>query len=172
MNGNGTALHRELQDTVTRWPLAAGAKVNQFARQRLDTATTVESRRLIATAQCELAQRALLRFCGLLYEPRGDAFWNIADDGRILIACPWSRTQHGAYGLTDHGGRILRSLVVARLAGMPFKYQWLVLKGRFWYVNQARFPDLASAEAWLAEYGPTPQLWQKHADALPRRGQK
>lgn len=167
----GNALHQELESTVQRWPLAAGARLESYVKRRLDDAVGAESRRLIATAQVELANRALARLFELAYEEdRTGRYWNLGADGRLLIATPWSRTQHSAYGLTDHQSRILRVALVDRLHRLPTKYQPLLYADGIWRVQLTRFPTLQSTQAWLAEYGLTPEVWQTAADATPRRG--
>src|SRR4051812_12555679 len=106
MKSTNVALHDELQRTTQRWPVAAGAKVERFVREKVSEVVAVQSRRVIATAQLELANRALIRFMELLYEADLDGrLFNVADNGRILIPTPWSRWQHQSYGLTDHNSR-------------------------------------------------------------------
>lgn len=169
---NGTALHGELERTTQRWPVATAAKVDRFVKERVQAATQVQSRKVLAAARAELARRALASFARRLYEDErvGGELWNVGEDLRILIATPWSRTQHAAYGLTDHDARILRAWLVRRLDNLPGKYQWLHYAGGKWFVNFGACPDQAAALAWLAKFGPTADDWADAAELVPRRG--
>ncbi len=163
------ALHDDLQRTVKRWPAATAANVDQFVRSRVNQAAAVQSGRILATANAELANRALTRFIELLYDGAGGTLYNVAVDGRIKIAAPWSRTRYADYGLSDHGARVLRSVITWRLAQLPSKHQLLWCNGSRWFLNLARFPDLAAAGAWLGQFPVTPELWHSHNETLPRR---
>ena len=174
MNGNG--LVHDLERTSTRWPVASAARVDRFIKQKVGDAATVQSRRVLAAANAELANRALRRFFELLYDETADgALCNLGQDGRVLIAAPWSRTRHAAYGLTDHAARVLRSVITARLAAMPWRFQIMHLdadSGR-WCVNLKHYGNLPAALDWLAQHGAvTSDLWLKHNDAMPRRGRR
>lgn len=171
MNVNGSALHDELARTVTRWPAAAGAKVGAFTRQKLGDLAQVESRRLLATAQVELANRAIWRFAELLFDDAGGRRWNVARDGRILIPTPWSSTRHADYGLTDHGRRILRRAITDHLAHLPPSNRWLLYAEGRWHLSR-RYTTLEAVKAWMGEYALTPAMWAAAADATPRRGRK
>jgi len=164
------ALHDELRRTTERWPRAAAANVDRYVRARVTQVTAVQSQRVLATANAELANVALTRFAELLYDGSPERLYNVDADGRILIPCPWSRTRYAAYGLTDQGSRILRSIIVTRLAQLPSKRQWLYMDGRVWCVNLRHYPTAEMARQWIQEFGVTPTLWAAHADALPARG--
>ena len=171
MNVTGSGLLQEITATVDRWSLASGAAVEQFTRQRLGDAAALESRRLVATAQAELANRAMVRFVELLYDADNGRLYNIrSETGRILIPMPWSRSRCYDYGLTDHAGRILRSIVTTTLASAPARYRWLSLAGGQWHVDLVRYPTQTAVSEWLTKFAITSTLWLTHADALPRRG--
>lgn len=171
MNVTGSGLLQELTATVDRWSVASGAVVEQFTRQKLGDAAALESRRLVATAQADLANRAMTRFAELLYDADNGRLYNIRiETGRILIPMPWSRSRCYDYGLTDHAGRILRSIVVSALANAPARLRWLALVGGQWHVDVVRYPTQATANEWLTKFAVTSTLWLTHADALPRRG--
>lgn len=171
MNGNG--LVKDLERTSARWPAATAARVDKFIKQKVGDAAGVQSRRVLAAANAELANRALHRFFELLYDETADGvLCNIGEEGRVLIPAPWSRTRHDAYGLTDHGARVLRSIMTARLAAMPWRFQVMHLDaaaGR-WRVNLKHYGNLAAALGWLDQWPVTADLWLKHNDAMPRRG--
>ena len=169
MNGNG--LVRSLERTATRWPLAAAARVDTFVKQRVSEAAGVQSRRVLAAAQAELANRALRRFIELLYETGADGrLYNVADDGRALIAAPWSRTQHAAYGLTDHQGRVLRRVLASKLASLGWRWRLFVLDRRGPRVKLGIFSDAAAALDWLDRFPVTADEWLQASDTMPRRG--
>ena len=168
---NGVALRDELERTAVRWPLATAAKVDTFVKGRVAALAGVQSRRVLAAAQAELCNRALRRFFELLYDQTpGGRYANIGPAGRVRIAAPWSRRQYAAYGLTDHGSRILRSIFVHQLSARPPMRRPLEVEGGAWFVNLRKFPDLAAALAWLDQWPVSADLWLEHADSLPRRG--
>ncbi len=171
MNVTASGLIQEITGAVDRWSVASGAVVERYTRERLADAAAVESRRLVATAQAELANRAMVRFAELLYDADNGRLYNIRrETGRILIPMPWSRSKCHSYGLTDHASRILRSIVVANLDGSPSSLRWLRLAGGQWHVDLRRFPSVATANEWVLKFAITPTIWLRHADALPRRG--
>jgi hypothetical protein len=170
---NGLAYHDELKRTSQRWPVATAAKVDRFLRDSIGDAAAVQSRRVLAAAQAELDNRALRRFCEMLYEERRTGeLWNVGDGGQILIPTPWSRTRYAAYGLTDHGGRVLRSIMVWRLGALPAYRRWLELDGGRWYLNLRYYGTHQAAKEWMREWAITGDLWLEHNDRLPRRGHK
>jgi hypothetical protein len=170
MNGSGGLVH-QLEQTAARWPMAAAAQLDTFVKRAVSDAAAVQSRRVLASAQAELCNRALRRFLELLYdETPGGRLANISPDGRVLIAAPWSRRQYAAYGLTDHGGRVLRSIFVRQLAALPSWTRPLHLDGKQWHVNVRKYPDLPAALAWLDRWPVTPDVWLAANDAMPRRG--
>ncbi len=164
------ALHDELRRTTERWPKAAAASVDRHVRGWVAETVAVQSQRLLATANAELANLALTRFAELLYDGAPERLFNVDPSSRILIPCPWSRTRYAAYGLTDQGSRILRSIVVTRLAQLPSKRQWLYMDGRVWCVNLRHYPTAELARQWISEFGVTAALWSTHAEAMPARG--
>jgi hypothetical protein len=169
MNGNGMV--KDLERTSARWPAAAAAKVDTFVRRRVGAAAEVQSRRVLAGAQAELGNRALRRFFELLYDETATGrLCNLGDGGRILIAAPWSRTRHAAYGLTDHGGRVLRACLMAQLQALPTFASPLFLAGGRWHVNLRKYADLAPALAWLDKWPISADAWLRANDSLPRRG--
>ena len=169
MNGNG--LVHELERTTARWPAASAAKLDAFVKRAVADAAAVQSRRVLATAEAELCNRAMRRFIELLFDATpGGRFANIGAGGRVLIPAPWSRRQYAAYGLTDHGGRVLRSIVVRVLDGLPTWSALLYLDGGQWRVNVRKYPDLPAALAWLDKWPVTADAWLAANDALPRRG--
>ena len=169
MNGNG--LVHDLERTSARWPLAAAAKVDAFVKQKVAAAAGVQSRRVLAGAQAELCNRALTRFFELLFDETATGrLCNLGDGGRIRIPTPWSRTRHADYGLSDHGGRVLRSVVMQQLGSLPTFASPLYLDDGAWHVNLRRFADLPAALAWLGKHPVTADAWLLANDALPRRG--
>lgn len=171
MNGNGIALRDELERTVVRWPVAAAAKVDAFVKRSVADAAGVQSRRVLAAAQAELCNRALRRFFELVFDQTpGGRFANVAEDGRVIIPTPWSRRQYAAYGLTDHGGRVLRRVFLLELSNTaPFLHPLLLSRGQ-WCVNLRKYGDLAAALAWLDRHQVTADTWLAVNDAMPRRG--
>ena len=169
MNGNG--LVRDLERTSARWPLATAARVDKFMRGKVAAAAGIQSRKVLAAASAELGNRALQRFVELLYdETDGGRLANLGDGGRILIPAPWSRTRHRAYGLSDHGARVLRSIITAKLDAMPPRYRLLTCEGGRWYLNM-EFGSLGAGLGWLRSRGKvSPDDWLRANDALPRRG--
>ena len=171
MNGNGVAFRDELERTAQRWPAAAAAKVDAFVKRSVADAAALQSRRVLAAAHAELCNRALRRFLELVFDQTpGGRLANIGDGGRILIPTPWSRRQHAAYGLTDHGGRVLRVLFLGELNNTASWAQPLYLERGQWCVNLRKYGDLAAALAWLDRHQVTADTWLAVNDAMPRRG--
>lgn len=132
-----------------------------------------QSRRVIAAANAELCNRAVGSFLAQLYDETADGvLCNLAVGGRIIIATPWSRTQHAAYGLTDHGARVLRAVIAEQLQRLPFSRTLLWLERGRWHLNLRYYGSLAAAQTWLHEWPVTADAWLRHNDALPRRGRK
>ena len=169
MNGNG--LVRDLERTSARWPLATAAKVDRFVKNKVGAAAEVQSRKVAAAAQAELANRAMRRFVELVYDETSEGvLCNLGDGGRVLLPAPWSRTRHRAYGLSDHGARVLRIIITAKLDAMPAKYRLLTCEGGRWYLNM-EFGSLGAGLGWLRSRGKvSPDDWLRANDALPRRG--
>lgn len=165
---NGTALHDELQRTTAQWPAASTAKVGTWARGQLLKAAQVNSRRLIAEAKAELANRAMWRFIELCYDGAPGHWYNVERTGRIVIPCPWSRTHHASYGLTDVAGRLLRWHIVGVQDALPERRRLFWFDGQFWHLNRGNFPDLATAQDWLRTVGMvTAARWDALSQAHP-----
>lgn len=172
-SANGKPLVGELERTAQRWPLAAAAKVDKFVRREVQHAAEIQSRRVLAAAQAELCNRALARFIELCYdETESGTLANLGVGGVVLLPTPWSRTRHASYGLTDHGARLLRLLLLQQLDRQPPPRQLLVYGAGRWVINLRRYPHLAAAQTWLAATQITPDAWLRANDGLPRRGRK
>lgn len=171
---NGSALVGELERTVARWPAASAAKVDSFIKRQVGAAAEVQSRRLLAAAHAELCNRALGRFVELCYdETEAGTLCNLGVGGVVLnhLPVPWSRTRYADYGLTDHGGRVLRVLLVTQLERQAPSRRLLRYAAGKWMVNLTAYPHLAAAQAWLQGCATiTADQWLRANDGLPRRG--
>ena len=177
MTISGTALHDELERTTQRWPVATMAKVDKFVKAAVGDAAAVQSRRVLAAAQAELANRAMRRFVELLYdETEGGAnLWNVGDGGRVLIPTPWSRTRHASYGLTDHGGASYAQLLCVAPSAATHSHPVTLVRQRSVvcepaYVRQPRGRQALVAKLWHGDAGPMAGVQRTAAPARAQVG--
>lgn len=161
-------LHDDLRATVDAWPVAATAAVRGWARERVREAAEVNSRRVIAEAKAELANRALWRFAELVYDGAPALWYNVSLTGRIDVPTPWSRSRCYDYGLSDVAGRLLRVHIVGVLESLPERRRLFWFDGQYWHLNRGTFPALSQAQEWLATVGNvTAARWDALSQANP-----
>lgn len=151
--------------------LAAGqARIDQHASGRIIRMAEQQSLRVVHAAQADLAQRAVERWLELLYDTRDDIWWNVRSDGLVRLAPPWSRSRHGAYGLSEPQARLLRRIVGELVGQLPERrqlYFYLELHQR-WALNRNRFQTLAAALEWQRSVGAiTAPMWHEFSVKFP-----
>ncbi len=155
--------------TASARTVAAGqAHADAFVRDKLGAAATEEGLRVVATAQAELAQRAVERWLELLYV---DARFNLRTvDNQIRLAPPWSRSRRVNYQLTEPQARLLRWVIVETLAALPARRRlfWYDAGATRWALNREKFPTLGDALAWARGPGAiTPASWRAAQERYP-----
>ena len=162
------SLHDELRATTERWPVAATAAVRGWARETLRDAAEVSSRRVLAEAKAELANRALWRFVDLCYDGAPALWYNVSHFGRVEVPTPWSRSRCYDYGLTDVAGRLLRVHMVGVLESLPERRRLFWFDGQYWHLNRGGFPALPAAQEWIGTVGiVTAARWDALSQAYP-----
>lgn len=161
-------LHDELRDVAGRLPVAATAAVRGWAKEELRKAAEVNSRRVVAEAKAELANRALWRFTELCYDGAPAVWYNVSRTGRIEVPTPWSRTRCYDYALSDVAGRLLRVHLVGVLERLPERRRLFWYAGQFWHLNRGGFETLPAAQEWLTTVGiVTAARWDALSQAYP-----
>ena len=132
--------------------VAGQAKLHAYAAGRIEAQATFQTRRAVAQAQTDQANKALQRW---LQETYADSY-NVRDyDQAIMIPAPWSRTHCHAFGLSEPMGRLLRCIVEDTLTALPERRRLIMYspESTRWHVNLDRFPTWESAAAWLSGPG-------------------
>jgi hypothetical protein len=105
-----------------------------------------------AMAKCDQLNEALLTFTKTLYKQ--DA---LTEDGRLLIAAPWTKTGWKQYGLLREDSNTMRAILKARQANWtqdkrPILYTYDNTL-RSWFLNIYDWPCLEQALFWVCRSG-------------------
>ena len=144
MNGTLQAITAFEQSAI----VAGQARLHTFAAARIERTASIRTARAVATAQADAMQSSMEAWLETVY---ADLRYHVHPlTCAILIPCPWSRSHHRAYGLSEQQGRLLAALVTDVVNALPERRRCIEFDGvNRWLLNLSRFPTLQDAHAWL-----------------------
>lgn len=127
--------------------IASQARLTAYAAAHVERTATIRTARAVATAQADVMQSAMESWIEVVYS---DLRYHVHPlTYAILIPCPWSRTHHRSYGLSECQGRLLACLVQDTVAMLPARRRLCELAGNRWLLNLPAFPTVGDALTWL-----------------------
>lgn len=138
----------------------------QNVRQRMAQAAEQISLAGVVAARVEVANEAIYRFAGILYQRDSDgAYPNLdAVTKRIIVAAPWGNVGWKRWGLRHWEARRLRKILLKRQAQFTPKQRPPLfafdVDGRFWYLNIHDYSTYEAAQHWLTRGSVTVQEWR------------
>lgn len=149
----------------------AGRIVRNGAQRLVRASERLSVRNAIA-AQAELLNSVVASFVALCYEEYEDGSLANVDpaDYRILIAMPWGRSTHRAYGLRRSERDALRLYLDALQDGQQRPPAFIYnTKNRRWHLNVMDYRTRADADRWWAWAELKPATWAQATDMIRKR---
>lgn len=139
-----------------------------IVRQRLADAAAGLSRTGDLAIHTEIANEAITRFTGVLYERDADGYSANVDlmTSRILLPAPWGSNGWKSWGLRHWEAIVLRAVMLERSADIKRPALYLFNPDRrYWALNLSDYPALAQATFFFGRGAITVKEWRRAADA-------
>ncbi len=142
-----------------------------FVKQRIAQAAQDLNRAGDMQCHVEIANEALCKFAGILYQKDSDGTFANIDNRthRLLVPAPWGKRGWKYWGLRHWEATILRSVLISRLAEPRpplFDYN---AHTQTWYLNVADYKTLDAANYVLHRCAITVSEWRLRSEAYHNR---